>query len=381
MDQNRYARIADPDDDEFRSLVKKDLKLLMNKKTLSLKQEDYLPLIIDSVWGHATNGHAGFEGVIYPGATREDIALAADLRIDNIKGYRRRNIEDYREWLELVKKDATGCFEFKGRPLFGVKFLKKYPVTSPEAVLRATISNGLMDNYGWRKRTQEKYSGQEPNEREFKIGGGESYIFDYDKLIEWNFLAIDYLANNAISEEEIKELQELLADDNTKDPRSVYVRRKIGLGTSDDCSFIIAGVMNQEGGSEDSITAALSGFLIDAVDSYHQFVSEPKPNGDDEEIALELRKEYPDLVSDDEIMTLICLSAKTNGEKELISSSHRRLIEVVDRVDPKQTTMEHHLKFLETGKFPRFRIGFERMSSLDFYPEVQRRIELYKKLI
>jgi len=105
-------------------------------------------------------------------------------------------------------------------------------------------------------------------------------------------------------------------------------------------------------------------------------VSRPINGGYDERLAEEVRENLPNLVTDEEIETLIYYAAKANGPK-VPSSSHKRLIQVTDYSSPQQPTYLHHLKFLETRRFSTFKIGFEEMSSKTFYDRINRRIEHY----
>ncbi|MEK6905640.1 MAG: hypothetical protein AABX24_04530, partial [Nanoarchaeota archaeon] len=100
--------------------------------------------------------------------------------------------------------------------------------------------------------------------------------------------------------------------------------------------------------------------------------------GYDERLGMEIRAALPSLVSDDEITALIYYSAKSNGQM-VVSSSHKRLIQMVANADPKIPTLLHHHKFMDTRKFAPYRVGFERMPSKLFYNAVKERIDHYHK--
>lgn len=377
---NKGVYISDPADPLFKSLVKDDLARTRQESNLALDKNLYETLLVQSVLGHAQNGHKVFYEAYarYPFATITDIIEAADLDVAKIKSIRQELIGQVFEWVELAKKDKTNCLAIDGQPLLGVEFLRSYQI-DPEYVFKGMILAGMMDNYGWRQSTVKKYEGKTITDQPLIIGGGETYLIDPKIMIGNDPLILENLADEEISDGQIKDLRTKGAITTSNNPNAevAYIRRKKGLGTSDDAAFIVMGEMYKKEGGEKALSAFLGGFIVDGVDTYDKCTSRPIEGGYDERLGLEIRKALPSLVSDDEIATLIYYAAKGNGGK-LVSSSHKRLIQTVANADPKIPSLLHHLKFLDTGKYAAFRVGFERMPSSQFYNNVKERIEHYR---
>ena len=373
--------IADPIDPLFKSLVKKDLIKTWQESELALDEQLYQALLVQTVLGHAQNGHNVFHegGVRYPFATITNIIEAADLEIAKIKNLRQRVIDEVFEWVELAKKDKINRLVIGNRPLLGVEFLRGYQ-TNPEYVLKGMVLAGMMDNYGWRQATIKRYEGKTIHGQPLIIGGRETYLVDMQILRRKKPFLLEDLAFAEISDATISELRAEGAITTADNPHAevAYIRRKKGLGTSDGAAFIMMGEMYKKDGWEKSLSAFLGGFIVDGVDTFYKCTSRPREGGYDEKLGREIREALPSLVNEKEITTLIYYAAKGNGER-LVSCSHKRLIQMVTNADPKVPALLHHHKFLDTGKYAPFRIGFERMPSAQFYKGVKERIEHYKK--
>ncbi|MDP3640524.1 MAG: hypothetical protein Q8R53_04990 [Nanoarchaeota archaeon] len=374
--------VPDTRDSSFKSLVKTDLSLTVMESQLSLERDLYEALLVQSVLGHAQEGHKAFfqGGVRYPSATITDIIEAADLDVEKIKGTRQRLIDEVFSWAELAQGDTTNRLLLEGRPLLGIGFFQNIEV-DPWFVLKGLALAGCMDNYGWRMKTFERFGGRTREGEPFEIGGGETYLLEPEVLqdrLQENPLYIEQLGLHEHTEADLVQLQSTLTTDSSPNAEVVYVRRKAGPGTSDDTAMIMGGVMTQQEGEKQARSTVLGLLIGDGLDTYDKCVLHPVTGGYDEMLALQLREKLPDLVSDEEIMQLIYSAAKGNGNY-VVSSSHKRLIQIMQGADPLQTTIEHHLKFLEQGDYPRFRIGFERMASEEFYEEVRKRITAYQE--
>lgn len=379
-DDRGGVSIADPNDLFFQDLVRNDLERAKNTR-LSLDKKEYDALLVQSVLGHAQEGHCYFhdQGANFPDATLSDIVLAAGLNLDAIKQHRQDNIDGVREWIELAKQGKTDRLMVGERPLLGVKFLQNY-VIDPEYAIRGMILAGMMDNYEWRQNTVKAYGGKTIDGKKLTIGGGTSVLVDKDKLLEWDQGGIERLAEGEANSDLWKELKERRVLTDSSNPRAevVYVRKKRGLGTSDDTAFILAGELYKSAGEVAARSALLGAFVVDGVDTYDKCVMTPVEGGYDELIGRELRRDYPGLVPDNEIHALIYHAAKGSSEY-VVSSSHKRLIQVQEMTSPKQPTLLHHLRFMEERKAAPFHIGFERQSSSEFYGSVRKRVEHLEK--
>lgn len=376
--------VADPNDPFFQDLVRSDLEQAKAVK-LSLDKQEYDALLVQSVLGHAQEGHRKFHerGVQFPDATLTDVILAAGLDLKGIKRQRQNKIDDVREWVELAKRGSVDRLTIQGRPLLGVELLSQY-VIDPQYVLRGMILAGMMDNFEWRQNAVAHYGARTIDGRELVIGGGTSVLLDKRKLIEWKPFAIDELANGEATAKLWEELKSLGIETTAANPHAevVYVRKKKGLGTSDDTAFILAGELYKSAGEIAARSAFLGAFVVDGVDTYDKCVETPVEGGYDELIGRELRRDFPDLVPKETIFALIYHSAKGNTGY-VVSSSHKRLIEYQEMSRPVVPTLLHHLRFMEEERGPNssFKVGFERQSSNEFYGSVRRRVDhLHEKM-
>ncbi len=369
--------IVDYTDPKFKELAKQDLIYTISRNNLAIEKNLLESLLVQSVVGHAQNGHSGFYGNSFPNATISDIIKAADLDLQKIKGQRQGLIDDYREWLELVKEDKVNHMTFKGHPLLGfLPFNNPEYTIDPESVIKGTILCGLMDSNEWRMKTLDEFDQITIEGGLLTIGGGESYLFNLEKLSELG-VGIEDLSSVEVTDKTLEQFRKNGAITTSDDPLAEvgYVRRRIGNGTSDDCAFILTGYMCGKSKVIESRSALFAGFCIDAVDTYDKLVAEPVEGGYDEYIAKELRKEFPDMISDKDITNLIYYVSKDNGGK-LVSSSHKRLVQNITYLSPIKSTVEYHLDFLLTGNRQKdFRVGFDQMSSKRFYNVVKKRLE------
>lgn len=374
----KTAHVADPSDSVFKALVKKDLMKTRKDSELVLDDQLQEALLVQTVLGHAQEGHKIFRqgGMRYPFATITNIIEAADLEVPKIKKLRQDVIDQVFEWVELAKQDKTDRLVIREQPLLGIEFLRGYQV-DPEFVLKGMVLAGMMDNYTWRQSTVKKYENKTIHGQPLIIGGGETYLVN-PHLSGERFFLLEDLAIGEASDEDISELrtQGVITTADNPQAEVAYIRRKKGLGTSDDAAFIMMGEMYKKDGWDKSLSAFLGGFIVDGIDTYDKCTERPIEGGYDERLGNEIRLAFPSLVSDDEITALIYYSAKGNGE-ELVSCSHKRLIQVIDNADPKLPTLLHHHKFMDTGRYAPFRLGFERMPSSEFYNNVKERIEHY----
>ena len=374
--------LSDPSDPDFQRLVRDDLERAISESKLCIEESLLKPLLVQTVLGHAAEGHREFHGKAkYPFASMTDIIAAAGMDVKKTKETRQDLVDQFFEWLELAKQDKTDSFTLNGRPLMGIEFLKEDDFKIiPEYALKGATLAGFMDNFEWRTRTLKKYNYETIDGEKLRIGGGKTYLVDPNKLkMEWKLLGAEAWSKAEITAEMIDgwKKEGVFTYSGNPDAEVVYVRRKKGWGTSDDAAFIIIGEMHKKHGIQAARSAMLGAFLVDAIDTYDKCLLRPVEGGYDEKVGKDLREAIPDIVSDDDITSLIYHCAKGNGEY-IVSSSHKRLTQVITGVDPKMPMILHHLKFMETGTSARFRVGFERQPSPMFYGEVNRRLSHYK---
>lgn len=392
LEHSFYAKGADSRSSPFQSphthpdfagTVRRDLKAMKKRVDLSLEGPLWDALLVQSVLGHAYQGHCEFREVDFrfTNATITDIIHAAGLDVQKIKHARQELVNGVYEWIdEALSGSHHPRLTVRNKPLLGLQFLRDYAV-DPVAVLKGMVIAGFMDNYAMRMKTVDHYK-QTLNGKPLEIGGGESYLVNVQQLRKMGFDFTD-LATRENSEEDIEYLREvgIIVEERTQKGKiePAYVRRTVGPGTSDDLAFIIVGTLF---GQEDiglGISAMLGAFVVDAVDTYDKCVSYPVEKGLDEQIGDWIQSAWrqqtgSSLVTDGEIMSVIYFSAKANTPYVSVSSSHRRLIEYPGERKLRPTIVEH-MAFVQGQPTGRFEVGFNRMDSDVFYNRVRSRVQ------
>src|SRR3989344_455963 len=363
----------------FRTLARKDLNSILGKWELDIEPHLLTVLLVQSILGHAQNGHCEFGGNRYPHATIPDVIEAVGLDTRKIKETRQQLINEVYTWAGVaLSSRPPKRLVLDGHPLLGVGLLRDYHV-EPVEVLRGMVLAGLMDNYTHRQETV-RLRPKTINGFDLVIGGGETYLVHVPQLYLAG-LDFEFLANRAHDENSLTYLRELgvIVEKLGKDVECAYIRRKEGSGTSDDLAFIMIGLKYGQVERELGISAMLGAFVCDAVDTYDKCVRYPIPGGFDEALAVHIqdawqREHGQPLVSTDEVHNIIYYSAKGNNPKVGVSSSHRRFIEFSDAREL-CPTIEAHIEFVE-GREPReFRIGYEKVTSGGFYQRARKRAE------
>lgn len=363
----------------FEILVRKDLKTIIGKWELDIEPHLLTVLLVQSILGHAQNGHCEFGGNKYPHATIPDVIHAAGLDTGKIKEIRQQLINDVYTWAaKALSSKPPSRLVLDGHPLLGVGLLREYHI-DPTEVLRGMVLAGFMDNYTYRQETVQKKP-TTINGHPLVIGGGETYLVHVLSLYLAG-LDFEFLANRAHDEKSLLYLRELgvIVDKSEKGVESAYIRRKEGLGTSDDLAFIMIGLKYGQRERDLGISAMLGAFVCDAVDTYDKCVRYPLQGGFDEALAVYIQdawqKEHGQLlVSTEEIVNVIYYSAKGNNPKVGVSSSHRRFIEFSDAQELRPM-IQAHIDFVEGREPAKFRIGFEKVASDGFYQRARKRGE------
>ena len=363
----------------FGILVRKDLKTIIGRWELDIEPHLLTVLLVQSILGHAQNGHCEFGGNKYPHATIPDVIQAAGLDTGKIKEIRQQLINDVYAWANLaLSSKQPSRLVLDGRPLLGVGLLREYHI-EPKEVLRGMVLAGFMDNYEYRQETVQKKP-TTINGNPLIIGGGETYLVHVPNLYLAG-LDFEFLANRAHDEHSLTYLRDLevIVDKSDKNVECAYIRRKEGLGTSDDLAFIMIGLKYGQLERDLGISAMLGAFVCDAVDTYDKCVRYPIQGGFDEALAFYIqdawhKEQGQPMVSADEIHTIIYYSAKGNNPKVGVSSSHRRFIEFSDTQELRPT-IQAHIDFVEGRQPEKFRIGFEQVASDGFYQRARKRGE------
>lgn len=340
-----------------KELVKRDFEHL--KKTLKLLTSKGVEelLFIQSIEGHAHNGHGEFHGKKFVDTTINDIVYLLGYDAFAVRSSRQGLIDEIYEFVDRVIKGerVNKLITREGNPILRVPIFNEIEI-EPKEVLIGLYLGGLMDDYPTRKRVEERFK--------ITIGGGKNYLVDFEVMERMNLdgeiLAheehedrIDFYKKEGliidIGEDEKEEFL------NHPSIRFQYIRHKKGNGVSDDLGMLVAGKIFN------STSVALGIYLADAIDTFDKYSL--KFVEQDFELAQIIKESGIVNIEEDRMLKFISLIV--NPEKDFPDSSQRYFLEI--NREKNVTCLETHLMYLEGKEPPKIDIAFERVPNTELY--------------
>ncbi len=337
-------------DNRFKELVKRDYEHLID--TVQLDLSDYVKelLLMQTVQGHAIQGHGFFSSKKcssaknYPNTTIEDVVTALNKKPIDVKVERQSLIDEVKNFLYRIIKGekVTNYVNKNKKALFRINFLKQIKIQEPTAVLLGFYLGSRMDNYlVWRKLTEDVYG--------IKIGGGECVAVNKKRAKELGY-SLESLAKDVHTLDETKSLIKqgvILADiASSRDIVNGYIRYATGSGTSDGLAVLFSGVNH-------GLDAAIGLFLADAVDTWDKYTPFIYARGQDEHFGdvIEnnqdlIKQTYPEfqLPRPEDVIKFIYAIAEANY-RNVISESQRYFLQYDKKA--RMTAIQSHLKFIK----------------------------------
>jgi len=345
-------------------IVREDFEWLIAGTRLRTTRTVEEAILMQSVEGHAHEGHAAFRHNQYPNTTMDDIiaALGRDARL--VAHQRQVLIDEIADWARRAVGGRAGnlLVAEDARCLLDIGLLRQIEV-EPAQVLRGFYVGGLRDDAEVRRRVERKH--------DIAIGAGASYLVDTDRMHALGLDARD-LAKGA-HESRLADYREqglIIADEGDRDrlpkvsARYLYIRHRTGGGTSDDAAMLAAGKLLGPSG-------AIGAFLADAVDTLEKYTT--RCADQDNEIARMIAAEWPDLGVTEEsldLVTYLC-AMPPDAAAEVPDSSLRHFIEIDRNSD--QTAFESHLAYLQGRPHARMKLASEETDSEEFYAWFEKR--------
>ena len=346
------------------ALIVDDFRLLDARETLRVAWEAEQNILIQSVVGHAHEGHGAFRGRRFVNTTMDDICRALRLDPGTVRQQRQRLIDGVSEYVDAVLKGGDGSLlvDAQNKPLLSMGSLALLPPVNGKDVLRGFYLGGLRDDSFVRINAERRYN--------LAIGGGESYLISLSAM-EAAGMNADGLAHQDHDAEAIAHLRQIgvIIADGGADGLGTeyqYVRHRLGCGTSDDACIILCGLLHGWG-------AGVGAFLADAVDTLEKYV--PVFGGADGAIAETIEARMPDLNlkrRDVEDMAYLC----ADESHTVPDSSLRHLLSVDRKVD--QCAVEAHLLFLLGRPYAPLGLSHERSSNADLYAYCTARLQNWR---
>jgi len=343
-------------------LIRQDFKVLDARETLRTTWTNEELLLMQSVQGHAHEGHGIFRGRRYPDTTLDDVTRALRRDPDEIRAARQALIDGIAGYVDRVLGEAPprALLDTNGDPLLGVSTLRFLRV-EPMDVLRGLYLGGLRDDSDVRLEVE--------RERGIRIGGGRGYLIDLSRMEELGLNGAELAHGEWADEIPRFEREGLIVDParaHDPDVTYQYIRHRRGPGASDDAAIVAAGMLWGLG-------VAVGVFFADAIDTLEKYV--PVYGDKDEEIARKIEAGAPDLrfgMKEAKALTYLAAVPEDRGKDGVPDSSLRHLL-AIDRLTD-LCAIEAHFLAVEDIPAPSIGLSHERTPSARFYEYVRERI-------
>jgi len=337
-------------------LIRQDFQRLQNTVCLRTSQLLEELILLQSIEGHAHEGHGAFSGRRFINTTLQDAVLALGRDPVTVTEQRQEIIDEIGAWLKLAAagKAPNLLVTPEGECLLDIGLFRQIEV-EPEAVLKGFYLGGLRDNSEVRREVEKQY--------DVRIGGGECALVDMAVLEEMG-LDAEQLAHgewqSGMAGFRERGLITEYRENDSRRLRFLYIRHRRGGGTSDDAAILAAGKLFGP-------SAALGAFLADAVDTFEKYVPLPRYADQDDELALWISANTPNFgVTREDLNRVTYLCAVPEGRQEQVPDSSLRWMLAVDRkVD--QTALESHLAYLQGRPYSPMLLAFEQASNQALY--------------
>jgi len=339
-------------------IVRQDFEWLVAGTRLRTTRLVEEAILMQSIEGHAHEGHAAFHHHQFVNTTMDDIILSLGRDRKLVAHDRQLLIDDIADWVRraIAGKAGNLLTTGDGQCLLDIGLFRQIEV-EPAAVLRGFYVGGRRDDVEVRRRVEAKYG--------IAIGGGRSYLVDVERMEAMGLDARALAKGEHESQLDGYRAQGLIiADEGDREqfaPESVrylYIRHRTGGGTSDDAALLTAGKLFGPSG-------VIGAFLADAVDTLEKYATRCADR--DDEMAETIARSWPELaVSEEqlELATYLC-AVPPDSAFEVPDSSLRHMIEIDRSSD--QTAFESHLAYVQGRPYARMKLASEEADSEQFY--------------
>ncbi len=340
---------------ELQKLIREDFNRLLDRERLNTTSEIERLVLLQSIEGHAHNGHGAFRQRRYVDVTTADAVRALGFNVNEVKAKRQRLIDAVFRWAQLAEreKQPDTLVDGDGKPLLGIPQFTDIRVEGRD-ILKGLYVGGLRDNVDIRKGVEDKYG--------VSIGGGSSYLVDTEVMRRMGFDG-ESLAHEAHegeierfrAEGLIVEMPDSEVDDDHV--RYMYIRYREGNGHSDDAAVVTAGMLYER-------DVALGVFLADAIDTLDKYA--PYYRDQDYEIGTVARSSrFFDESWNDALETVTFLAAIPDENDDVPDSSLRYFL-LIDR-ETERCALLSHLDFIEGRPTIPLLLGHNRVKNTVFY--------------
>lgn len=345
-------------------LIRQDFHQLVSSIRLRTSQVVEDLILMQSVEGHAHEGHGAFHGQRYVNTTMEDIVESLGRNPATVASQRQALIDETVDWAKAAMEgsEQKSLVDEEGNCLLDMGMFRQVEV-NPADVLKGLHLGGLRDDLEVRLEVEQRYG--------IQIGGGRCYLVDVQVMEEMG-LDAERLAHGEHADQIEDFRRRGLITDRQPEPgdedriRYIYIRHRQGGGASDDAAIVAGGKLY-------NTSVALGIFLADAIDTLEKYVT--RYSDQDYELAHLIEDRRPDLAADrDEVHRLTYLCAVPAEQKDKVpDSSLRHLLAIDRRTD--QTALESHLAYIEGRRYTRMRLAMEQVDNRKFYRWFEERLQ------
>lgn len=336
-----------------------DYAALAAKTILRCTAEVEELVLMQSIEGHAHEGHGLFHGRRYPNTTPDDVARALRLNPYDVKEERQLLIDEVREFAEraVAGEQLRFAVNTEGEPLMRCGALRCVEIDAV-GVMKGLYTGGLRDGAEVRRLANERYG--------VEIGYGECHLVNQEVLHRLGLDGFELARKGHENDLRRFESAGLFARNGDQHIAYMYVRYKEGPGASDDAAIVMAGKLW-------GLSAAVGCFLADAVDTLEKYV--PEYSDQDSEIA-ELVREKSGLAIDDAVDLAYLCAIPEEMEGRLPDDSLRHMLQIDRKLD--QCPLESHLAYVAGAPYSCMVLDHGECTNLEFYGYVDKRLTEFR---
>jgi len=363
-----FSRAKESDDRLLTRLIRVDYQSLVDNEELDTSQEVEELILLQSVEGHAHNGHGAFHKRRFVNLTTADVVRRLGLNEEKVKGDRQKLIDEIFEWVDeaLSEEPKERLVNRKGQPFIRIPFLAEMEVDAGD-ILRGMYIGGRRDDSDVREEVERRY--------DVCIGGGDSYLVD-TRIMRKMGLNAEELASGGFQDdiEHFRQVGLIVDKPKRVDDdviRYLYIRHREGPGHSDDSAIVSAGLLWGR-------DVALGVFLADAIDTLEKYSY--KYEDQDSDLANYIHDKFDRLdFGREELYTLTYLAGIPEGKEEGVPDSSLRYFLSIDK-KTRITMLLSHINFVEGRPYIPINTGHHRISTDQFYQFISKRVMEFTKM-
>lgn len=340
-------------------MLREDFETLKAKTLLRCSADVEECILMQSIEGHAHEGHGIFHGKKYPNTTVDDVARSLRLSPDDVKEARQLLIDEVREFAErlVAGENLHYAYNTEGEPLLRCGVLRQTEIEA-SGLLKGLYAGGLRDGAEVRSLANKRYG--------VEMGYGECHLVNQEVM---HRLGLDgfALARQA-HENDIEAFKQagLFAHNGDGNVAYMYVRYKVGPGASDDAAIVMAGKLW-------GISAAVGCFLADAVDTLEKYVPE---YGDQDSGISELVENKCGLTTDDATDLAYLCAIPKEMEGHLPDDSLRHMLQIDRKLD--QCPIESHLAYVSGKPYSPMVLDHGECTNVEFYDYIDKKLAEFR---